>query len=136
MSEQRGAARRGRTSPRPAAYAVRWAIASEHRFGALAAAPRLSQKRAMNILLVGAGGAFGAICRYLVGVQAGRSLGSGWPYGTFAVNVLGGLLMGVLVGLLAHRGGADQEKWRLLLAVGALGEVGRASCRERGCQCV
>jgi CrcB protein len=29
--------------------------------------------------------------------------------------------MGVLVGVLALRGGADQEKWRLLLGVGVLG---------------
>ena len=29
--------------------------------------------------------------------------------------------MGVLVGVLAYRGGADQEKWRLLLGVGVLG---------------
>jgi len=75
----------------------------------------------MNLLLVGFGGAFGAICRYLLGVQAGRSLGATWPYGTLAANVIGGLLMGVLVGVLAYRGGADQEKWRLLLGVGVLG---------------
>jgi CrcB protein len=29
--------------------------------------------------------------------------------------------MGVLIGVLALRGGADQEKWRLLLGVGVLG---------------
>jgi CrcB protein len=75
----------------------------------------------MNLLLVGFGGAFGAICRYLLGVQASRSLGAAWPYGTLAANLIGGLLMGVLAGVLAYRGGADQEKWRLLLGVGALG---------------
>ncbi len=75
----------------------------------------------MNLLLVGFGGAFGAICRYLLGVQLGRSLGTGWPYGTFIANVIGGLLMGLLVGLLAFRGGEDQERLRLLLGVGVLG---------------
>jgi fluoride exporter len=75
----------------------------------------------MNLLLVGFGGAFGAICRYLLGVQVGRSLGASWPYATLAVNLLGGLLMGLLIGLLAYRGGVDQEKWRLLLGVGVLG---------------
>jgi CrcB protein len=75
----------------------------------------------MNLLLVGLGGAFGAICRYLLGAQVGRSLGTAWPYGTLAANVIGGLLMGVLIGVLAYRGGADQEKWRLLLGVGVLG---------------
>ncbi|MDB5425201.1 MAG: crcB [Phenylobacterium sp.] len=75
----------------------------------------------MNLLLVGFGGAFGAICRYLLGVQAGRTLGFGWPFGTLAANLIGGLLMGLLAGVLAYRGGVDQEKWRLLLGVGVLG---------------
>ncbi|WP_068876726.1 MULTISPECIES: fluoride efflux transporter CrcB [unclassified Phenylobacterium] len=74
-----------------------------------------------TLLLVAAGGATGAVARYLLGTQAMRSLGGGWPYGTFAANILGGLLMGVLAGVLAMRGGADQEKWRLLLGVGVLG---------------
>jgi fluoride exporter len=73
------------------------------------------------LFLVGAGGAAGAVARYLLGIQAFRALGSAWPYGTFAVNVLGGLSMGLLVGFLAHRGGADQDKLRLLLGVGVLG---------------
>lgn len=72
-------------------------------------------------LLVAAGGAAGATARYALGVHAGRWLGSSWPFGTFAANVAGGLLMGVLAGWLAHRGGADQERWRLLLGVGVLG---------------
>ena len=75
----------------------------------------------MNLLLVGLGGALGAIARYLLGVQATRAIGHGWPYGTFAANVLGGLAMGLLAGWLAHRGGADQERWRLVLGVGVLG---------------
>ena len=74
-----------------------------------------------TLFLVAAGGATGAVARYLLGVQAMRSLGPGWPYGTLAANVLGGFLMGVLVGVLAFRGGADQDKWRLLLGVGGLG---------------
>jgi len=74
-----------------------------------------------NWLWVALGGAAGSVARYGLGVQAGRWLGSGWPYGTFAANVVGGLLMGLLAGWLAHRGGADQERWRLLLGVGALG---------------
>ncbi len=75
----------------------------------------------LNLLLVALGGAAGAIARYLLGVQALKRLGSAWPYGTFGANLIGGLLMGVLVGVLAWRGGADQERWRLLLGVGVLG---------------
>ncbi|ODT85405.1 fluoride efflux transporter CrcB [Phenylobacterium sp. SCN 70-31] len=74
-----------------------------------------------TLLLVAGGGAVGATARYLLGVQAMRTLGSAWPYGTFAANVIGGFLMGVLAGVLALRGGADQEKWRVLLGVGVLG---------------
>jgi len=75
----------------------------------------------LNLLLVAVGGAVGAVCRYLLGIATFRTLGPGFPYGTLGANVIGGVLMGVLVGVLALRGGADQEKWRLLLAVGVLG---------------
>jgi len=74
-----------------------------------------------TLLLVAFGGGAGAVMRYLLGVQAMRTFGPGWPYGTLGANVIGGFLMGVLVSVLAFRGGADQEKWRLLLAVGVLG---------------
>lgn len=74
-----------------------------------------------KVLLVMLGGAAGAAARYLLGIQAFRGLGSAWPYGTGIANVGGGMLMGLLVGWLAHRGGADQERWRLLLGVGVLG---------------
>lgn len=74
-----------------------------------------------KLLLVAVGGAAGALARYGLGVQALRMWGSAWPYGTLLANILGGLLMGVLVGYLAHRGGADQERLRLLLGVGVLG---------------
>ena len=74
-----------------------------------------------KILLVALGGGVGAVARYLLGTQTLRWFGFGWPYGTFAANVLGGLLMGLLVGFLALRGGADQERLRLLLGVGVLG---------------
>ncbi len=74
-----------------------------------------------KLILVAAGGAVGAVARYLTGMAAVRSLGAAWPYGTLAVNVVGGFAMGVLVSALALRGGADQERWRLLLGVGVLG---------------
>ena len=75
----------------------------------------------LNLLLVAVGGAAGAVARYALGVQTMRALGPGWPYGTLIANVAGGLLMGLLAGVLAQRGGADQERWRLLLGVGVLG---------------
>lgn len=81
-----------------------------------------AHKAVMNkLLLVAAGGAVGSAARYLVGVGAMRVMGPGWPYGTFAVNVVGGFLMGCLASWLAHRGAAGQEQWRILLGVGVLG---------------
>jgi CrcB protein len=68
-----------------------------------------------------AGGGLGAVARYLVGMQTLRAFGPNWPYGTFTVNIVGGLCMGLLAGFLAHRGGVDQERWRVLLGVGVLG---------------
>lgn len=74
-----------------------------------------------KMLFVFLGGGFGSVARYWVGTQALRNFGPGWPYGTFTVNIIGGLLMGLLAGFLAHRGGADQERWRVLFGVGVLG---------------
>jgi len=73
-----------------------------------------------RFILVAAGGAVGAVARYAAGLQAARWLGAGQVWGTLAVNVAGGLLMGLLAGWLATRGG-DGERWRLLLGVGVLG---------------
>lgn len=74
-----------------------------------------------KLLLVVLGGGAGAAARYAVGSHAWRLFGTAWPFGTFICNVLGGLMMGLLVGFLAHRGGADQERLRLLFGVGVLG---------------
>jgi CrcB protein len=78
-------------------------------------------KLTLELAMVFCGGGTGAIARYLVGMQTLRLFGSRWPYGTFTVNVVGGLLMGALVSFLAHRGGVDQDRWRVLLGVGVLG---------------
>lgn len=74
-----------------------------------------------KLLFVFAGGGLGSVARYLVGSFALRTFGPGWPFGTFMVNVSGAMLMGVLATTLALRGGADQERWRLLLGVGLMG---------------
>lgn len=53
---------------------------------------------------VAAGGALGAMGRYLSGRAMTALLGPGFPWGTLTVNVLGGVLMGVFVHLLATFG--------------------------------
>ena len=75
-----------------------------------------------RLLIVAAGGALGAVARYGVGVWTQRLLPTAqWPWATLTVNVVGGLLMGVLAGWLAFRGGANSESLRLFAAVGVLG---------------
>ncbi|HWJ69500.1 MAG TPA: fluoride efflux transporter CrcB [Sphingobium sp.] len=75
----------------------------------------------VNTLLVMAGGAIGAALRYQFGRGAAHLFGTGWPAGTFAVNILGGFVMGLLAGWLAMRGHGSGEQIRLFAAVGILG---------------
>lgn len=49
-----------------------------------------------NFLLIGAGGAAGAILRYALSGLAYRLLGETFPWGTLIVNVLGCFLIGLL----------------------------------------
>ena len=56
-------------------------------------------------LSVALGGAIGATLRWLTGVLSLRLFGPGYPWGTFTVNLLGSFAMGVLVVVLAERGG-------------------------------
>jgi CrcB protein len=75
----------------------------------------------LNLALVFLGGGFGSVCRYLFGIGWGR-LGIKFPFPpTFGINVLGGLLMGLLIGWLSLRAGAEQARLRLLFAIGVLG---------------
>ena len=47
-------------------------------------------------------------------------MGTGWPYGTFTVNVVGSFAMGLIAGYFALRGSASQ-RWLLFLTTGILG---------------
>ncbi|MGE5545431.1 MAG: fluoride efflux transporter CrcB [Solirubrobacterales bacterium] len=72
------------------------------------------------IAWVAAGGALGSVARYLSMVLIGQSLGSGFPWGTLFVNILGSAVMGTLaeLGALAWQPSADL---RVFLTVGILG---------------
>jgi CrcB protein len=73
-----------------------------------------------NLVYVLIGGAAGAGLRYEVGRYALRQFGSGFPWGTLAVNLIGGLLMGLLAGTLTGVGAMSRPAW-MLLGVGVLG---------------
>jgi CrcB protein len=75
----------------------------------------------MSVLLaVAAGGAFGAVGRYLVLSWAGHRFGTNYPYGTLLVNVAGSFLLGVLTALAALAW-APPAELKVFLAVGLLG---------------
>lgn len=75
----------------------------------------------MNVLLVGIGGAMGAIARYLLGGWVfHHTAQSKFPFGTFAVNVAGCLLAGILFGL-AEKQDFFTPLIRLFLFTGFLG---------------
>lgn len=72
-------------------------------------------------LLVGAGGAIGAMARYGVSSLVGRLWPSGFPFATMVVNIVGSLAMGLLIGVLARLLPPWQNEARLFVAVGILG---------------
>lgn len=72
-----------------------------------------------NLLLVFVGGGFGSVLRYVIGKYF-NATPNGFPYGTFAVNILGSLLIGVILGLAAKNNSISQSQ-TLLLATGFCG---------------
>lgn len=73
-----------------------------------------------QLLLVGIGGATGSILRYLSSVVTAKYFTHAFPLATFAVNIIGCLLIGLLIGNMEHRQLANPEL-RLLLITGFCG---------------
>ena len=67
-----------------------------------------------NLLLVALGGAGGSVLRYML-----SNINTSFPWGTFAVNVLGSFLIGLLVGLMSK--GVLSPEMKLLLVTGFCG---------------
>lgn len=76
----------------------------------------------MKLLVIASvGGAIGAGLRFLVNQAfAARGLAVSFPWHTFAVNVIGSFLMGVVYVVINERLGGSPE-WRTFLATGILG---------------
>lgn len=72
-----------------------------------------------QLLLVFLGGGLGSVLRFLVGKYF-NSTENGIPYGTFAANILGSLLIGIVLGLAAKNNTLSQNQ-TLLLATGFCG---------------
>lgn len=72
-------------------------------------------------ILVGLGGAIGAVARYATGIAVGQLWRTQFPLATLLVNIAGSLAMGLLVGWLARTLPPGQNEIRLFVAVGILG---------------
>lgn len=73
-----------------------------------------------TLLLIGSGGFAGSISRYLLASYVDKQLNSLFPYGTFAVNVTGCLILGMIYSL-AEKHQIVTAEMRFLLATGFCG---------------
>lgn len=74
----------------------------------------------LTITAVAAGGALGAVLRHLVNHYGAALWGTAFPWATLAVNVVGSLAMGLLIGLFAQIWNPPQAL-RAFLTIGLLG---------------
>lgn len=75
----------------------------------------------MTVLSVALGGALGASLRWLFTGWAMRTFGTGFPYGTFGVNVIGSFAMGVAAVALMERFPGAWGRFAPFLMTGVLG---------------
>lgn len=73
-----------------------------------------------QLLLIGAGGFIGSVARYLVSRLNTHIEWFAIPIGTLAVNVLGSLLIGFLIGI-SEKSPILTVEWRMFLMVGLCG---------------
>tara|TARA_R110002050_G_scaffold247035_1_gene384841 strand:+ start:527 stop:892 length:366 start_codon:yes stop_codon:yes gene_type:complete len=72
-----------------------------------------------QIILVFLGGGFGSALRFIISKWLNNTE-TGIPYGTFAANIVGSLLIGIILGLAAKNETLSQSQ-TLLLATGFCG---------------
>ena len=72
------------------------------------------------IILIGLGGAIGSIARYFTANYFTKVFPSAFPYGTFVVNVIGCIVIGLVYGLAEKYSWLTPE-WRIFLATGICG---------------
>ncbi len=74
-----------------------------------------------DILLVGIGGGLGAISRYTLGLVMVRWLGTGFPWATLVINIIGCLLIGMAMGGGPGATAFFSRELKLLGVIGFLG---------------
>lgn len=70
----------------------------------------------MRVLLVGLGGCVGSMLRYWLSGLVQQAVGSPFPFGTLAVNVIGSVAIGALSQLAEERQALTPETHALLVA--------------------
>jgi fluoride exporter len=73
-----------------------------------------------HYLAVAIGGCLGSVARYWLSGVVYRLSGSGFPYGTLAVNVLGCFLLGAVMSLVEYRQ-MFGPSLRVFLTIGVMG---------------
>jgi fluoride exporter len=80
-----------------------------------------AKEGAMIWIAVGMGGALGSMLRHGVNVGTARWIGAPGPWGTFTVNMVGSLTIGVLAGLLTAGRIEMTPTMRTFVFVGIIG---------------
>ncbi|MGD9930737.1 MAG: fluoride efflux transporter CrcB [Mangrovibacterium sp.] len=73
-----------------------------------------------SLLIAGFGGFLGTIFRFLISRYIQVSYVSVFPWGTFLINILGSLLIGVIFGI-SEKGNFLSPEWRIFLTIGICG---------------
>ena len=74
-----------------------------------------------GFVIVFLGGGVGAALRHGINLLSARLFGAAFPWHTLIENVTGSLVMGILAGYFAFKGGEASQSWRLFLTTGILG---------------
>jgi CrcB protein len=72
------------------------------------------------LFIIGTGSFIGGVSRYLSSRFIQNTIISAFPFGTFAVNLFGCFLIGLIYGM-AERGNISSSEWRMFLTVGFCG---------------
>ncbi len=73
-----------------------------------------------TILAVALGSAIGGVCRYLIQILISKNHPSAFPFGTFAINIVGCFCIGLFLAI-AEKGNIFSETTRLFLMAGFCG---------------
>ena len=76
----------------------------------------------INILLVSLGGALGATLRFTISPQIDKLFNSNFPFGIFAVNIIGCFFIGLLISLFENKLMLS-ENLKIFLIIGFLGSL-------------